>query len=163
VEIRREWAMPNHNTFSVKPIREWIGEPGGVVIDPFARGSRIASITNDLNPDFDTDYNMDALDFLSLFDDESVDCVLFDPPYTPRQLKECYNDIGQSLHDTKSSVWSNWKKEIARIVKRGGHVLSFGWNTVGIGKTRGFEIRDILLVCHGGMHNDTICVRERKL
>jgi hypothetical protein len=92
-----------------------------------------------------------------------VDQVLFDPPYSPRQLKECYNDIGQTLHDTKSSVWSNWKKEIARITKPGGYVLSFGWNTVGIGKTRGFEIRDILLVCHGGMHNDTICVREVKL
>jgi hypothetical protein len=166
--IRREWAMPDHNTFSIKPIAEWIEQTTndlvpGVVIDPFARGSRIATITNDLNPDFDTDFNMDALDFLKSFDDDSVDQVLFDPPYSPRQLKECYNDIGQTLHDTKSSVWSNWKKEIARITKPGGYVLSFGWNTVGIGKTRGFEIRDILLVCHGGMHNDTICVREVKL
>ena len=163
MRIQREWAMPNHNTFSVKPIREWIGEPVGMVIDPFARGSKIAKVTNDLNPDFDTDYNMDALDFLKRFDDESVDQVLFDPPYSPRQLKECYDDIGQTLHDTKSSVWSNWKKEIARIVKPGGYVLSFGWNTVGIGKTRGFKIQDILLVCHGGMHNDTICIKERKL
>ncbi len=163
MKIQRDWAMPNHNTFSVKPIREWIGTLEGVVIDPFARGSRLASVTNDLNPDFDTDYNMDALDFLKKFDDNSVDQVLFDPPYSPRQLKECYNDIGQTLHDTKSSVWSNWKKEIARIVKPGGYVLSFGWNTVGIGKTRGFKIQDILLVCHGGMHNDTICVKERKV
>ena len=71
--------------------------------------------------------------------------------------------MGQSLHDTKSSVWSNWKEEIARVVSPGGIVLSFGWNTVGIGKSRGFEIEDILLVSHGGMHNDTICMKERKL
>jgi len=42
-------------------------------------------------------------------------------------------------------------------------VLSFGWNTVGMGKTRGFEIVEIMLVCHGGAHNDTICLAERRL
>ena len=71
--------------------------------------------------------------------------------------------MGQSLHDTKSSVWSNWKKEIARVLKKGGIVLSFGWNTVGIGKTRGFELQEVLMVCHGSMHNDTLCLKEVKL
>lgn len=33
----------------------------------------------------------------------------------------------------------------------------------GIGKTRGFEIVEILLVAHGGNHNDTIVTVERKL
>jgi len=27
----------------------------------------------------------------------------------------------------------------------------------------GFEQTEIVLVCHGGNHNDTICVAERKL
>ena len=164
MEIRREWAMPNHNTFSIKPIREWIGEPGGIAIDPFARGSKIASITNDLNPDFDTDYNMDALDFLRRCDDESVDCVLFDPPYCLRQLKECYDGLGVAMtHRESQRFFSDLKDEVSRTVKSGGTVLSFGWSTVGMGKSRVFEIVDILLVCHGGIHNDTICVRERKL
>ncbi len=30
------------------------------------------------------------------------------------------------------------------------------------GITRGFTIEEILLVAHGGVHNDTICVVERK-
>lgn len=42
-------------------------------------------------------------------------------------------------------------------------VLSFGWNTVGMGKKRGFEIIEIMLVCHGGAHNDTICIAERRI
>ena len=170
MNIDRAWAMPNHETFSIKPIRTWIEQiirfegigVKSLSIDPFARGSKLAMITNDLNPDFSTDYNMDSLDFLKKFDDDEVDLVLFDPPYSPRQLKECYDGIGQTLTDAKSSVWSKWKDEIARITKPGGTVLSFGWNTVGIGKTRGFEMVDVLLVCHGGMHNDTICVREAK-
>lgn len=64
---------------------------------------------------------------------------------------------------TQSSFWSNQKKEIARIVKKGGKVITFGWNSGGIGKSYGFEITKILLVPHGGWHNDTICVVEEKV
>ncbi len=48
-------------------------------------------------------------------------------------------------------------------MKKDGIVISFGWNTNGIGKTKGFEIIEILMVAHGGSHNDTICTVERKL
>lgn len=163
--IKRFWAMPNHNTFLIKPIREFVQKNiMGLefIIDPFARASKLANITNDLNPKFDTNYNLEALDFLKMFEDNSVDCVLFDPPYSPRQLKECYDEIGISLHDTKISVWSNYKKEISRIIKPNGICLSFGWNSVGIGKSKGFILEEINLICHGSMHNDTICLKERK-
>jgi hypothetical protein len=46
-----------------------------------------------------------------------------------------------------------------QLVKRGGKVLSFGWNTVGMGTD--WTIEEIMLVCHGGDHNDTICLAER--
>ena len=42
-------------------------------------------------------------------------------------------------------------------------VISFGWNSGGIGKKYGFEIKKILLVAHGGWDNDTICVVEEKI
>jgi DNA modification methylase len=121
-------------------------------------------ITNDLNPDYSTDYCMDALDFLKKFDDDEVDLVLFDPPYSLRQLKECYDGVGVSMtHRESQRFWYDLKDEVSRITKPGGTVLSFGWSTVGMAKSRGFEIADVLLVCHGGMHNDTICVREKKV
>ncbi len=78
--------MPNSETFSIKPIAEIIDRYVGhlkVSIDPFARGSKKAKITNDIDADFDTDYHMDALDFLKMHKDESVDAVLFDPPVQP--------------------------------------------------------------------------------
>ena len=163
MKIERKWAMPNHETFSIKPIKEWIGEVPPLSIDPFARNSLLATHRNDLNPRTKADHHLDALEFLRRYEGDYFDMVLFDPPYSPRQLKECYDDIGQSLHDTKISVWSNWKNEVSRITEPGGIVLSFGWNTGGMGKSRGFEIVEILLVCHGSQHNDTICVRERKI
>ena len=164
--IERKWAMPNKNTFSIKPIKELILDEltDGVWIDPFANSNKLASITNDLNTEYDTDYHMDALDFLKLFPDNSIDGILYDPPYSPRQVSECYNNVGLSVtwDTTKSSFWSNHKREISRILKSNGKVITFGWNSGGIGASNGFSIKRILLVPHGGWHNDTICTVEVK-
>ena len=107
---------------------------------------------------------MDALDFLKMFDTDSVDGVLYDPPYSPRQVSECYNNVGYNVtwDTTKASFWGNHKREISRIVKIGGKVITFGWNSGGIGYKYGFEIQKVLLVPHGGWHNDTICTVEIK-
>lgn len=167
IRIERIWSMPNKNTFEIVPIKSLILEEVDLTllwIDPFANRNRIATITNDLNPEYDTEYHMDALDFLKMFEDESVDGVLYDPPYSPRQVSECYNDVGYNVtwDTTKASFWGNHKREISRIVKKGGKVITFGWNSGGIGYKYGFEITRILLVPHGGWHNDTICTVEVK-
>lgn len=167
IEIERVWAMPNKNTFSIPPIRQLIDSEltGGLWIDPYANTNRIATVTNDLNKEYDTDYHLDALDFLKMFKDGTVDGVLFDPPYSPRQVAECYHNIGHDTNwkTTSAQFWKLQKDEISRIVKKGGKVITFGWNSGGIGKTNGFEIRRILLVAHGGWHNDTICTVEDRI
>lgn len=100
-----------------------------------------------------------------MFDDCSVDRILWDPPYSPRQVTECYKNVGIKTTNktTQSSFWSMQKKEISRIIKPNGEIITFGWNSGGVGKKYGFEIQRILLVPHGGWHNDTICVVEKKL
>lgn len=167
MRIDRKWAMPNKHTFDIPPIKELILEEltPGTWIDPFASRNKFAGITNDLNKDFDTDYHVDALEFLRMFADISIDGVLYDPPYSPRQVSECYNSIGFNVtqETTRASFWGNHKKEISRIVKPGGKVLTFGWNSGGIGRKYGFEVTRILLVPHGGWHNDTICTVEQKV
>lgn len=164
--IERVWAMPNKNTFDIKPINSLIVEEmtDGLWIDPFANKNKLATITNDLSEEYDTDYHLDALDFMKMFGNESVDGVLYDPPYSPRQVSECYNNVGLNVtwDTTKASFWGNHKREISRIVKIGGKVITFGWNSGGIGYKYGFEIERILLVPHGGWHNDTICTVEIK-
>jgi hypothetical protein len=57
----------------------------------------------------------------------------------------------------------NEKKEVARIVKQNGVVICCGYNSGGVGKTLGFELLEVLLVPHGGAHNDSIITVERKL
>ena len=159
--------MPNSRTFSIKPIRELIQKyANGYTIDPFAAGNRLANVTNDIDPQYDTDFHMDATDFLNLFKPDSVDTVLYDPPYSPRQVAECYKALGitVNMQTTQASYWSRQKEAIGRIVKKkGGIVITCGWNSGGIGKKYGFEIIEILLVAHGGWHNDTIVTVEKKV
>ena len=51
---------------------------------------------------------------------------------------------------------------INKLVPRGGVVLTFGWDTNGMGGKE-WEIEEIMLVAHGSDHNDTICMAERKI
>jgi len=163
--IERAWAMPNKNTFEIKPIRIFIEEnlDGTIILNPFANRSTYG-ITNDIDPQYNTDYNMDALDFLKIFSDNSVDFILYDPPFTPRQIAESYKKFKKTVNmeTTQASYWANHKREISRISKLNSKVITFGWNSGGIGKKYGFEIKKILLVAHGSWHNDTICTLEHK-
>ncbi len=166
MRINRVWAMPNANAFSIKPIAELIGRYYHKnSIDPFANSNKIASITNDLNPAFGTDFNLDATDFLKQIESDSIDLCLYDPPYSPRQVSEVYKQFGKTVNmqTTQASYWSDQKKEISRLMRASGIVISFCWNSGGIGAKYGFEIIEILLVPHGGWHNDTIVTVERKI
>ena len=164
--IDRFWAMPSKNTFSIPAFRSLIEQyrKEGVSIDPFANAARLVAITNDLDTAYDTDYHMDATDFLTMFADRSVDFVLYDPPFSSRQVSECYRRLGRTVNmeTTQNSYWRQHKEQISRIVKPDGIVISFGWNSGGIGVKYGFEKLHIRLVCYGGKHDDQIAVVERK-
>ncbi len=169
IRLNRSWAMPNSKTFTIKPIRELIERTltDGVWIDPFVRDSVFKTqmtFTNDLNQDFEATHHVDALEFLRTFADNSVDGALFDPPYSPRQISECYQGVGRrtTMQDTQASFWGNLKTEFGRIMKPTGKVITCGWNSGGCGKSNGFELIEVLLVPHGGWHNDTIVTVERK-
>lgn len=169
--IRRVWAMPNSNTFEIKPIKDFVNRylsVSKVSIDAFARNSKMATWTNDLNPNTEASYHLEANDFFLLLREKGVraDLAIIDPPYSPRQTKECYNGIGVKM--TKDSTLlaktrKLWRENLLPILANDSVVLSFGWNTVGMGKTLGFELLEILLVCHGSDHNDTICLAERRI
>lgn len=153
MKITRSWAMPNKNTFGIAPIKDLLERyitPFDEVVDPFANN---------------TDYHMDATDFLKILPDKCANVVLYDPPFSSRQVMECYKKFGMSVNmeTTQASYWSKQKEQIARIIKPNGTVITCGWNSGGIGKKHGFEIVEILLVAHGGWHNDTIVTVERKV
>lgn len=164
IQFSREWAMPSRHTFDVKPIGDFVRRylaQSKVSIDPFCGNKRWATHNNDLERD-----RVDAEVFLKSLDGVKADLVLFDPPYSPRQISECYKSIGLEvgMKETQSALlYKRVRDALMPLLAPGAIVLSFGWNTVGMGIGRGFEIVEIMLCCHGGAHNDTICLAERLL
>lgn len=160
--MSRVWAMPNKATFSIQPISElldrWIGD-GAVVVDPFAGSSMRGTYRNDIEQS-----GINSVDWLQGLN-VHADVVLFDPPYSPRQISEHYRAAG--LHvgtkETQNArLYKAIKIELDRLLKPGGVAICCGWNSAGFGRVRGYEFEEILLVAHGGAHNDTIVTVERK-
>lgn len=163
--------MPTHKTFDCVPIGQLVYKylnNSKVSIDPFSGGKELATYTNDLNPDLPANYHLDAKEFLELMVKQGVkaDLCIYDPPYSPRQIKECYDGIGLKMKQEdgwRTNGWSDEKDLISRIMLPESIFLYFGWDTVGMGKNRGFEIVEGLIVCHGPGHNDTLCTVEKRV
>ena len=165
IKFDRAWAMPDKWTFKIHPIatliRRYVGNGSGW-IDPFAGENSPAEMTNDLNPERPTRFHLHAKDFASQLTGQ-FNSVLFDPPYSLRQTKECYDGIGYGMtQDDTQNFPNNVKSILAKKIKVGGYAICFGWSSVGFGKNLGFEFVEILLVSHGGHHNDTIVTVEIK-
>lgn len=163
MKIERKWAMPNKWTFAIKPIKELLEEE--IIIDeeenwcdPFAGNNTPANFTNDINPEAKgASVHMDALEYLKELPSNCVFGCLYDPPYSITQARQYGKKEYASM-----KYWADCKNEIARITKPGGKAICFGWNSMGLGKNRGFKMKRILLVPHGGSRNDTIITVENK-
>ena len=119
MKIERHWCMPSHKTFTIKPFKELIEkELGSEYVDPFPYP-----------------FTQDAIEYLKTIPTKSVGYSVFDPPYSSYQLKTKYENAGLSLNNKyNASYWRLCKQKIGRMMRLGGKVISFGWNSNGIGK-----------------------------
>ena len=171
MKLARVTGRVSADTFNCKPlgavVKRYLRESKASV-DPFARNKLWATYTNDLNPETLAEYHMDVLNFLRMLRiwGATADLGIFDPPYSPRQVKECYNGIGLKMKREdawRTAGWTPEKDALNELMVVGGYVLCFGWNSSGMGRGRGYLLEEILLVHHGACHNDTICTVERKI
>lgn len=170
IRMSTAWAMPNRWTFQIPPVLDFIErnlgkigfpEHGGLIVDPFCGTSEIASHRNDIALG-----GPDAVEYCELLLKQGIiaDAVLFDPPYSPRQISECYKMLGRKATTTdtqNAALYARVRKPLAALLRKGGIALSFGWQSSGFSKEQ-FMTTEILLVQHGGAHNDTICVAQVK-
>jgi hypothetical protein len=165
--ISRAVAAPSRWTFTIRPIAElvkrYVGDGMGWV-DPFAGMNSPAELTNDMDPETPAMCHMEAGEFCAALVGTFAG-VLFDPPYSKRQISEHYKACGKKATslDTSDRFYNRVKNPICDKIRPGGLAISFGWNSHGFGQSRGFEIIEILLVSHGQGHNDTIVTVERKV
>lgn len=168
LKLEYDWCMPDKHTFRMAPFARMLIEefdPLAVSVDPFSGASSPAAYTNDINPERPTGHHLDAIEFLRLFPAAFADVVILDWPYSNNQYRECYLEANMPVNVAvfNAHYQATIKDEIARITKIGGKCLSFGWTTVGIGLTRGFQKTRILNVEHGRMHNNTLATVEVKV
>lgn len=167
MKIERIWAMPSKWTFEIKPIQSLLQRynVGSGWIDPFCGEKSPAEFRNDLNPkNQHAEFHEEAYDFLML-KPWPVKGVLFDPPYSLTQVSRSYKDIGLTFKGKENPTggFPNVRARLAELLPVGGIAISFGWNTCGLGKKNRMEIVELLVICHGGNRNDTLCTVEQKI
>jgi len=166
IKFERHWCMPNKWTFEMKPVKNLLKKynVGEKWIDPFCGLTSPAEYRNDLNPENKhAQSNLEALDFLML-KDWDINGALFDPPYSLTQVSRSYNDIGLKFisKENPTGGFPKVKTRLASLLKPKQYCISFGWNTVGLGKKNNMQIVEILILSHGGNRNDTLITVEVK-
>jgi hypothetical protein len=124
-------------TFEVPQIRElvesWLA---GQVLNACAGKSTLDHDgpihRNDIDPDRDVDTHHDVRELDDHLGHDRFDTVVFDPPYTAEMAERHYDGhhIGRKLEPRGS---------IANVTAPGGHVLTFGYNSDGLGGWYGWE------------------------
>lgn len=153
---------PKRYTFEMPSLYKWtVRHCRGRVLNLFAGKVRMDGCDEtrvDLNEDMPADYHMDAYEFVLMAKSEGweYDTVIFDPPYNLRKSREKYKGV-------YTSQLRKIKTELPNIVSDNGCVISYGYDTTGLGRGRGFELIHVCVVNHSGDHNDTLCIIERKI
>ena len=147
----------NRYTFRVKPIRQWVeNNCEGKTLNLFAGKTKLSvnEIRNDLDTEAIADYHMDALAFLINWTGDKFNTILLDPPYAYRKSMEMYKGM-------IASPFKQLKEAIPLVLLLNGKVITFGYHSVSMGKTKGFVVERIALFSHGGAIHDTIASVER--
>mgnify|MGYP003441462565 FL=1 len=166
--ITHHFARPSAWTFTIKPFQElisrYVENNGFGWADPFSGQNSPAEFTNDMNPERDTKYHLDAKDFADVLP-FNLNGILFDPPYSYRQITEHYKSVGikASSLDTSVNFYYRVMKKLHPKLQIGGYAISWGWNSNGFPKSWGYETIEIMMVGHGLHHNDTIAVVQKKI
>lgn len=155
---------PRKYTFDTEPIANWVRSvtQEGMVLNLFAGRNRLYEFSSniiehrvDLDPTVNPTFNMDAESFIQYAKKENYkyNTIILDPPYNLRKSVEKYG--GRYM-----SNFQKIKEDILDLLLDSTNVITCGYNSVSMGENRGFSVNDILLISHGGSHNDTVITNE---
>lgn len=94
----------------------------------------------------------DAFEFIQRYTDKFM-VALLDPPYNVRKSREKYE--GRTI-----GSFTKIKNELNNILTEHSRVITWGYSSVGMSASRGYQLTEVLLICHSGDHNDTIVTVE---
>jgi len=112
-------------------------------------------VRNDLNPDRDADTHVDVVEIADHFEAESFDTIIFDPPFDEKQAETKYD--GLHAMDVYAAL-----EQFNELVRAGGKVICFGWNSWGMRSFPAFERSRTTLLQRGPIHRDVIVTVDRR-
>ena len=146
---------PKRYTFEQPKLREWVEEQcKGKVLNLFAGRTKLN--VDEYRVDFDkevpADFYGDAFEFVSTTE-MRFDTIILDPPWSIRKSREKYG--GRVV-----GSFTKIKNVLRRILNKGGRVITVGYSSTGMSKSRGFEKIALAVVCHNGDHDDSFAITE---
>lgn len=91
--------------------------PSEKILQPFG-GMAEYGVRVDIKPEVEPDYVGDAHN-LEMFEDNTFDFVLCDPPYS--------TDLSGRLYSTGKISWKDYTSEAVRVAKVGGYIGLYHW------------------------------------
>ena len=149
---------PKRYTFQQPKLKLWCEKwCKGKVLNLFAGITKldVDEFRVDVDKSVSADWYGDAFEFVKTTN-LKFDTIILDPPYNLRKAREKYG--GRYI-----GSFTKIKNELLRILNDDGLIIQFGYDSVGMSKSRGFKKIAICLVCHNGDHNDTIGLVEQKV
>jgi hypothetical protein len=147
-------------TFGYEPARSIVEEHlAGRVLNACAGKTHLNHdddiVRNDLNPDREADTRHDVAEIADHFDAQSFDTVVFDPPFDEKQAETKYD--GLHAMDVYAAL-----EGFNELVRPGGKVICFGWNSWGMRSFPAFERRETTLLQRGPIHRDVIVTVDER-
>jgi hypothetical protein len=112
-------------------------------------------VRNDLNPERDAAYHHDVTAIAEYFEPQSFDTIIFDPPFDEKQAETKYD--GMHAMDVYAAL-----EQFNELVRPGGAVITFGWNSWGMRSFPAFERSRTTLLQRGPIHRDVIVTVDRR-
>lgn len=140
--------------------KSWEKTPGNqaLILDLFARKCPWGTIRNDLNKKFlekgYTNMCKDANECLLEFKNGEVDLILLDPPFSDRQDKDKYDEVGRASLYTDPRYMSCLGKQMFRVLTPGGLIVKAGFNSNK--PCDGLIMRALFISRYGASRNDVL-------
>jgi len=152
---------PSKFTFDMPKLKRWVEDRcEGKVLNLFAGKTMLGidELRNDICIDMPAHYHLEVEEFIKMAVEKGLkfDTVILDPPYNSRKSREKYE--GRYI-----GSFTKIKDILPQIITENGLVITFGYDTVGMSKSRGIEKIEICIICHNGDYQDTLGVMERRI
>lgn len=154
-------VQPNRWTFESDKIRQWVesqlvGEP---VLNACAGRAELdwlgEVIRNDVNPEMPADMHHDVAELDDVLGRNSVDSVVFDPPYSEDAAERLYD--GYDVEDEKEAI-----ETFHHVLRPGGVVVMLGYSTTCMPAELGYRRQAVSVFNTLGRANDWLGVADRR-